>query len=141
MQEYIKWNIYRYLAMDKNKYRVLWIVPLCLFLLLLFYAYKKDAYDVIEITGQTICQEQCTIEFFYPATAFYGDFVKINREKYEIETISFSEPILDSNNQAIQNISLKLKKYSGTPNAFVTMQVYKNKERLLKKIARIMKER
>ncbi len=141
MSEYLKYNLPSYLNKDKNKYSFFWLIPFCLFLILLFYAYKKEAYDVLEVKGQIFCQEECTINFFYPTTDFIYEFIKINHKTYEIETVSFSDPVLDSNNNALQNISLKVKKFQGNQNEFVTMQIYKNKERLLKKIAKSIIER
>ena len=141
MQEYIKYNLHHYLRKDAKKYTFLWVIPICLFLFLLGFAYKRSAYDVLEIKGQTFCNEECTIDFFYPADTFLYDFVKINHKKYDIDEVKFDDPILDSNNTAIQNITLKLKEYQGKNNEFVVVEVFKNKENLLKKIAKIIKER
>ena len=141
MQEYIKYNLHHYLRKDAKKYTFLWVIPICLFLLLVGFAYKRNAYDVLEVKGQTICNEECTIEFFYPTESFLYEFVKINHKKYEIQEVLFGEPVLDRYNTSIQNITLKLKEYKGKNNEFVVLDIFKNKESLLKKIAKIIKER
>ena len=141
MQEYIKYNLHRYLKQDAHKYTYFWLIPICLFLFLIGFTYKKNAYDVIEVKGQTFCDEECRINFFYPVDSFFYEFVKINHEKYEIEEVKFDDPILDSTNRAIQSITLKLKDFKGKNNEFVIVDIFKNKESMLKKIAKIIKER
>ena len=62
-------------------------------------------------------------------------------KNYEIQEVLFGEPVLDRYNTSIQNITLKLKEYKGKNNEFVVLDIFKNKESLLKKIAKIIKER
>ncbi len=141
MQEYVRYNLHRYLCMDKKKYIFIWIGPFLLFLLLIIVFFKLEAYQVIEIKGQTFCQQECTIQFFYPAEEFQYEFIKINNQIYDIDKVIFSESMLDANNMAIQTITLQIPNYRGNHNEFVTVKIYKNKEKLLKKIIKIIKEK
>lgn len=141
MSEYINYNLHRYLFQDTKKYQWIWFVPICLFLLLFFLAYKHTAYEVIEVKGQTFCNEECTINFFYPADSFIYEFIKIKNQTYDVQKIEFADPILDGNNNALQNITLTLKEYKGNHNEFVVLKIFKNKENMLKKITKIIKER
>lgn len=142
MKEYLKYNLNSYLHKDKNKYVFLCFVPLIIIVFLLFYSYEKKAYSVYETNAETLCDVDCNLTFYYPYTeGFYYDFIKINEKSYEIEDIYFGDIVLDSSNEGIQNITLKVKEYKGKNQEFVKLQIYKNKEKLIKKIVRIMKER
>lgn len=142
MKEYLKYNLNSYLYNDSQKYKFLWLVPLVLFFLCIYYTYQKEVYVINETTAEVICNQECTLHTFNlvnnPLTY---DFIKINNQKYEVDEILFGDSVLDSQNNAIQEIILKVKEYKGNNHEFVKLQIFKNKEKLLKKIYNIMKER
>ncbi len=142
MKEYLKFNLNRYLRRDRNRYAYLCFVPLCILFCLVVYSLQKEVYNVYETSAQTVCEETCIISFYYPYTeGFYYDYIKINGQKFEVEEKQFGDVVLDSSNVGVQNIALKVKEYQGKNQEFVKLQIYKNKEKLLKKIIKIMKER
>lgn len=142
MPEYLKYNFNGYLYKDRKKYAYFYLVPIVTILLLLFYSYKKEAYNVYETNAKTICNEVCQITFYFPyKEGFSYDFIKINGKKYEVEETFFGDVMLDSSNEGIQSITLKVKEYEGKNQEFVRLQIYKNKEKFIKKIIKIMKER
>lgn len=142
MTEYLKYNLNCYLRRDKKKYTLFWILPIFSIFLLLLCSFKIMAYNVYETNAETLCEENCNISFYYPyQEGFSYDFIKINGKKYEVENIFFGNILLDSSNVGIQNITLIAKEYKGKTNEFVKLQIYKNKETLVNKIWKIMKER
>lgn len=142
MQEYLKYNLNSYLRKDRKKYIYFYFVPVIIIFFLILYSYKKEAYNVYETNAETICHDVCTLTFYYPyREGFTYDFIKINGNKYEIEETFFGDVVLDSSNEGIQSITLKAKEYEGKNKEFVKLQIYKNKEKLIKKIIKIMKER
>ena len=142
MNEYIKYNQHSYLQKDRKKYTFFWFTPILILIVLFAYTFKKEAYNVYETTAETLCDEECTIHFYYPySEGFTYDFIKINDRSYEIENIIFGNVVLDSSNIGLQGITLKVKEYKGKNNEFVKLQIYKNKEKMIKKIAKIIKER
>lgn len=142
MKEYLKYNQNAYIYKDQKKYAFFYLVPLIFIFFLLIYSLKKDAYNVQEINAEVIGVENDSLSFYYPiVNGFYYDFIKINEKKYQIEDVTFGNTILDSSNVGMQNITLKVKEYKGKQGEFVKLQIFKNKEKLLKKIAKIIKER
>lgn len=142
MQEYLKYNLNRYLRKDRKKYVYFYLVPFVLLFTLILCSYKKDAYSVYETNAQTLCNNECTLTFYYPyKEGFTYDLIKINGRKYEIEETFFGDVMLDSSNEGIQSMTLKVKEYEGKNQEFVRLQIYQNKEKMLKKIMKIMKER
>ncbi len=142
MKEYLKYNLNSYLKKDRNKYTLFCFFPLLIFFFLFYYSYKITVYNVYETNAETVCEDKCNLTFYYPyQEGFYYDFIKINGTKYEVENIFFGNAMLDSSNIGIQSITLVVKEYKGNTNEFVKMQIFKNKERLLKKIWKIIKER
>lgn len=142
MQEYLKYNLNSYLRKDRKKYAIFYLVPILIVLATFLYAIKKDAYSVYETNAETLCNDSCMLTFYYPyREGFTYDFIKINGSKYEIEETFFGDVVLDSSNEGFQSITLKVKEYEGKNQEFVKLQIYKNKEKLIKKIIKIMKER
>lgn len=134
MKEYLKYNQCTYLQKDNKKYAFCYLIPLFIIFFLLIYSLKKDAYNVQEMNAEVACLEDCSLTFYYPVTSgFYYDFIKINEKKYEIEDVIFGNMILDSSNIGVQKITLKAKEYKGKQGEFVKLQIYKNKEKLIKK--------
>lgn len=142
MQEYLKYNLNSYLRKDRKKYVYFYLVPFAILFTIIWWSYKKDAYSVYETNAQTLCNDTCMLTFYYPySEGFTYDFIKINGSRYEIEETFFGDVVLDSSNEGIQSMTLKVKEYEGKNQEFVKLQIYKNKEKMLKKIIKIMKER
>lgn len=142
MKEYLKYNQNNYLHKDRKKYAYFSFLPFILISVVFLFIVRKEAYSVYETNGQILCEESCSITFYYPyQEGFSYDFIKINGQKIEIEELFFGNVILDSSNIGMQSITLKAKEYKGNHNEFVKLQIYKNKEKMLKKIGKIIKER
>ncbi len=142
MQEYLKYNYYRYMHLDEHRFLVLSGIFLIALISICMYSMQKQTTKVYETTAQMECQEECLLEFYYPSNqAFVYDYIRINEKKFEIEAVFFGDAMLDSSNNAIQNIKLKVKEYQGNPQEFVQLQIYQNKEKFLTKIFKIIKER
>lgn len=143
MKEELKYNLTNYLITNTKKQKVITIlVGLTLLILFLFSMLFKI--DDIEIKNAlTVCIEQnCTLKFYdNKVKNVKYDFVKVKESKYRINQIEFAEPSLDSTNGLVQEVTLKLKKYQGINNEIVEIKLYKNKEKLLKKIVKMIVER
>ncbi len=142
MKEYLRYNQNNYIHKDRKKYAYFSFLPFFLIAFLLIFIVRKEAYSVYETNAQTLCEESCNISFYFPyQEGFTYDFIKINGKKVEIEELFFGNTLLDSSNIGMQSVTLKVKEYKGNNNEFVKLQIYKNKENMLKKIWKIIKER
>lgn len=143
MQEYLKYNLNSYLYQDKNKYLILIIIPFLMFGLVIWYTYIKEVYVTYEVSASTTCNSNdCTIRFYKEINEpFIYEYIKINNQKYEIEEVFYGNKMLDSLNNAIQELVIKAKEYKGNNNEFVKLKIYKNKEKLINKIYKVVKER
>ena len=72
---------------------------------------------------------------------FDSQFVKVGTLKYEIEDITIGEIQSDYLNNTFHDFTLKLKEYKGKNNDVVEIQLLKNKEKVIKKIWKIIVER
>lgn len=142
MKNYLKYNLLSHLHIEAKKYTILWILPIVLLFFLLYYAYRQEVYAVYETNAETLCESDCNLSFYYPVEkGFYYDYIKINEKQYEIEEVYFGSYLLDTTNVGLQKITLKVKEYQGKNNEYVNLKIFKNKEKLIKKIIKIMKER
>ena len=143
MKEELKYNLYNYLKTNSKKQFSLSILLLILCSFLLFFLIKIKIYDVEIINAQTSCElENCTIKFYQNNLIKKEyNFAKIKNKKYQITNISFAEPMIDNTNTILQEVNVNLKNYQGNQNEIVEIKLYKNKERMIKKIFKIMVER
>lgn len=142
MKNYLKYNLMSHLYNEAKKYTFIWIFPIVFLFFLMYYAYRQEVYVVFETNAETLCESECNLSFYYPIEkGFYYDYIKINEKKYEIEEVYFGNYLLDTTNVGLQKITLKVKEYQGKNNEYVNLKIFKNKEKLVKKIIKIMKER
>ncbi len=142
MKRYLKYNLITYLEKDNKKYQYSGFITVILLTSLFVYSLKYDTYNILETTAQVLCEEECILQFFYPIkNGFNAEQIRINDKYHEIENLSFGEITIDTANIGYQKITLKAKGYKGENNKFVKLQIYKNKEKILKKIFKIIKER
>lgn len=143
MRENLKYNITNYLKTDSKIQVILMFVIIVLSTILMLISFTLSIYSVETINAQTECNKEiCTLHFFeMNATKEKYDFVKIKSKKYEIENINYAEASLDAANNIIQELSLKLENYQGNHNEIIELNLYKNKEKILKKIVKIILER
>lgn len=142
MREDLKYNLNSYLQ-KKNNHSILFALLCFLFLGILIASFLLDAYNIKTINAQTICEEEvCEIVFYGQAgEPFKYDFIKINEKKIEVEALNFGEVMLDNTNNAIQRITLKGKEYKGKNNEIIKVKIFQNKEKIIKKIGKIIIER
>lgn len=142
MQNYLKYNLYSYLNKERKKFRIISVSIVIVFFLVFCYFSKIDAYNVYTTNAQIICDSECSFQFYYPVSkGFSYDFIKINGKKDKVENVVFGNVVMDSSNIGLQTILLKAKEYKGKQNEFVQIQIFKNKEKITKKIIKIIKER
>ncbi len=143
MNDDIKYNLHSYLNEDKTNHKYL-LGSICLFIFLfLFLSFFISNYDIVTENATTLCDnKECTIEFFWPIEkTWLCDKIKINTMDYEIEQINFEEVFMDNTNNAYQKIILKVKDYKGNNNEIVKLKIYKNKEKIIKKVLKKILER
>lgn len=143
MHDYLKYNLNSYLQKDKNKNHCFIYVSLFFFILIIITIITFYSYNVITLTAQTFCDtEECELVFYWQTNRpFQYEFFKVNDKKVEIDAINFDDPILDNLNNAYQKVTLKGKEYKGENNEIVTIKIFQNKEKIIKKIGKIIIER
>lgn len=141
MREDLKYNLASYLQ-KKNNYSFFVFLLFFLFLVLFVASLVIDTYNITTINAETNCEETCEVVFYWPVekTMKY-DFIKINDKRIEIENLKFGEIELNNTNTAFQKIALKGKEYKGENNEIVKVKIFQNKEKIIKKIGKIIIER
>ena len=142
MREDIKYNLNSYLQ-KRKKHSILVTFLFLLFITILLISITIDAYNILAINAQMVCEEtNCEIVFYWQAEKpLTYDFIKINDKKVEVESINFGEVVLDNTNNAIQKVTLKGKEYQGKDNEILKIKIFQNKEKIIKKIGKIIIER
>lgn len=142
MREDIKYNLNSYLQ-KRKKHSILVTFLFLLFITILLISITIDAYNILAINAQTVCEETtCEIVFYWQAEKpLTYDFIKINDKKVEVESINFGEIVLDNTNNAIQKVTLKGKECQGKDNEILKIKIFQNKEKIIKKIGKIIIER
>lgn len=143
MNEYLKYNFQNYINTNTKKHQVFYFLLILILILLIVFCYVLEIHDVELVKATTICTENnCNVNFYHNGTLKVEyNFVKIKNEKYLIENISFLEPVIDYTNNIIQNVTLDLKEFKGSDKEIVDLKIYKNKEKVIKKIWKIIVER
>lgn len=142
MKEEYKYNLIKYL--DDNKKGTIYLILLfALFSFFGFISYYTTVYNIKKTNGITKCNNSvCYIEFYFQGVLKNDyNFVKIKDKKYYINHIEYSEPEIDTSNLIFQKVRIKLSKYKAYDNEIVEISLYKNKEKLIKKIYEIIIER
>lgn len=142
MKEEYKYNLINYLN-DNKKSTIFLIVIILLINCFGFMSYFITVYNTEKTTGITKCNNsECYIEFYLQGILKNSyNFVKIKDKKYDIDYIEYTEPEIDTSNTILQKVTIKLSKYKGYNNEIVEVSLYKNKEKLIKKIYKIIVER
>ncbi len=143
MKDELIYNYYHYLQNNDGKKMVLSCL-VCLFLLITILVMEiAKIYDVITVYASTSCLESsCNLQFYQnEIKENHYDFVKIENDKYSIQKIVYDSPLLTENNGIQQKVSIELKNYKGTDNEIKKIKLYKNKEKVRKKILNIILER
>lgn len=143
MKEEIKYNLYNYLTTNSKIAKVVSVLIVIICILLFFVSYEMEVDTIEEFNATTICEEEICVLQFYKQSLEQNtiSFVQIGKNNYNIQNVSYSAPEIDTNNVVYQKVSLELEDYSGNPNEIVKIQVYKNKEKIYKKIIKIILER
>lgn len=141
MKEYLEYNLQSYLLNKSRKEHILLIVIIILVFALLFISYSYEFYNITNVNAETICEEEnCSVTFYWQTlvSPFIYDLIKINNKELDIETVDFEEMLLDSSNIAYQKITLKVKEFKGNNKEIVKLQIYQNKEKIIKQIIKMM---
>ena len=144
MNDYLRYNIHNYLHSNVKKQHFLTRVGAVIFLILLLFSCNIDTYAILNTSGLTTCEENiCLVSFYITSSEkiVQYDFIKINSQKVELEEIDFGEITLDNANNAYQKVTLKIKEWRGNHNEIVKLKIYQNKEKMIKKITKIIIER
>ncbi len=143
MNEKLKYNLLNYLKYNNKTQFKLMVMVLILFLGVFGMAITFNIYNIEKINAQIICNEEaCNIKFYQTGVNTEKfSFIEIKNQKYKIQDLKYAEPTLNENNLILQEVTLKLKEYSYKNNEIVELKIYKNKEKLIKKILNIILER
>jgi len=143
MKEKLKFNIVNYLKTNSRNQIIIMFIVLLLFIVLIFISSIFSIYTIDTINVQTICdKDECLLKFF--KTNLNNDkyvFAKIRKKEYKIKNYVLGEASIDEDNNIIQEVSMTLKGYQGINNEIIEINLYKNKDRIIKKIAKIIVER
>lgn len=144
MNEFLKYNLQAFGLQTKKLsiYHPLFILLFALMFGFCIYCFSLDTYKMTSTNAQVVCEEDCNL-FFY-TSSFDSDqvaFVKVNQKKYFDSSFSLEEPFLDEYNQAVQKVTLNLKEFQGKNNEIVTVKIFKDKEKLIKRLFKIITER
>ena len=143
MKDEYKFNLIQYLIFNNKKCIFVAILIVFILISLVTSSFIIRVFDIEKVTAQVVCENNaCTLNFYNIGLEKNNfKFVKIKEDKYYIENLVLSEPKLNADNIAFQEVSLKLKSYQGLNNEIVELKMYKNKEILIKKIFKIIIER
>lgn len=142
MSDYLKYNLLRYLTYKIKLKSSLFVGVLFLLIALMGYLSFHEIYDVYSLDAHVVCDQSCVLHFYLPTSVkFDYHFIKVNTLNYEIEDIKIGEVQSDYSNHTFQDFTLKLKEYKGHNNDVVEIQLLKNKEKIIKKIWKIILER
>ena len=143
MKDELKYNLTNYLISNNKREKVITILIIFILLILLLISVILKIEDIEVFHAITTCEEKnCVLKFYRKLVKYViYDINKIKEKKYKIKKIEFAEPGLDKENSILQEVTLNLKQYQGINNEIVEIKLYKNKEKLIKKIIRIIVER
>ncbi len=143
IKENIKYNFYNYFHTNSKKAKLISLIILLIILLLIWVLYKTYIINIEVYNATTICEEnKCKLEFYQLVEKNeFIDYVTINRKKYNIQEINYANPEIDQSNVVYQKVSIELEKYQAHHNEIVKLNIYKDKEKLYKKILNIILER
>ncbi len=142
MNDYLKYNLPRYLKYKMTLKTSLFIGLILLLISLFGFLSFYETYDSYSLSAQVRCDTSCKMHFYLPTSMrFDSQFVKVGTLKYEIEDITIGEIQSDYLNNTFHDFTLKLKEYKGKNNDVVEIQLLKNKEKVIKKIWKIIVER
>lgn len=142
MKSELKYNLIKYLETNNKKQIMLSIlIFFILFIIVLFFCiFEID--NIERVTTKMNCNQQnCTINFYHYGISEKYEFIKLNGKKYKIIDLKFSDLELDSANNIFQEVFITIHGYSGKNNEIVEIGLCKNKEKLIKKIYKIIVER
>lgn len=143
MKEELKYNITSYLMADNKMSIVLSTIIILIMILIIIFSCIYNIYNVNSTNAITNCEkDNCFLSFYnYGIEYEKYQFVELKNKKYEVESIDFMSPNLDEKNTIFQEVNIKLKNYKGLNNEIVEIKIFKNKEKLIKKIFKIVLER
>ncbi len=142
MKEYLRFNLNSHLYKNSKKYSITWFIPLIIIIFIIIFSLTHSVYNVYDVSAIYKCDQKCTLDFYISILdGFTYDYITINNKTYEIDNILYGDIELNENNVGIQKIALEVKEYEGKNNEVVKLKIFKNKEKMLKKIYEIIKER
>ncbi len=143
MKDEYKFNLNNYLLNNNRKQIFLGILVLIILICFITISLVFHVYNIQTVRAKTICEHNECILNFYNSDFINNNykFVKIKKKQYKIEKIVWAEPFFNQNNILFQEVSLILKDYKGQNNKIIEIEIYKNKDVLMKKIWKILLER
>ncbi len=141
MREYLKYNLQSYLLNQTKREHILLSFLIIIVFALLCFSCSYEFYNITHVNAEMICEEEnCSVTFYWQTltSPFVYDCIKINNEKVDIEKVDFEDMMLDSSNIAYQKITLKVKEFKGNNKEIVKLQIYQNKEKIIKQIIKMM---
>lgn len=143
MNENIKYNLKTYLYTENKKQIILCIGNLFLLFIVMLSLCYMTIEDTEKANAIVVCkEEECKIHFYQYGT-LTEDWIniRIKNKKYNITKYEFGKIEWDQSNTIIQEVFLSLENYNGTNNEIIEIEICKNKERVIKKIIKIIKGR
>jgi len=141
MKEQLKYNKYNYFKEERFNLLNYFIFLIFLIFIIFISTYKIDIIE--EITATTTCSNNnCTISFYNLTTRELKEEEWTIKDKtYKVEEYKYGEVMLDTNNNSLNLVTIKLKDYKGSNNEIVTLKGIKNREILVVKLFKIILER
>ena len=125
---------------QKPKKYPLSIIFIILFIILIILSYNIKTYDTLNVTAFTQKENKCHLEFTLPydkISILENSLIEYKNKKYKIKNIYYLE-VITENNMLYEkiNIETNLK----CRNKIIKIKILNNKQRIINKIIKIIKE-
>lgn len=140
MRDDLKYNMYNYYNKNNDKKIIITLIIIIMILLFLFISYNEEIVSVNKVTGQCICNnEDCSLLFYYPKNLSFQK-IEFNNNIYNIDDLNISKENISLNDE-YEEIILSSNKISCSFDEVVNINLHSSKEKIIKKIVKIILER
>ncbi len=125
----------------KPKLNCLFYLNICILIFIIIFISLVKTYDSYTIVAINECENECNLNIVLPYNKIDildNALVDINHNLYSIKSITYNE-VTENNGIVFQNIALKTELQEESTRIY-KIKLLKNKQRIIKKIAKVMKE-
>lgn len=125
---------------QKPKKYPLSIIFIVSFIILIILSYNIKTYDTLNVTAFTQKENKCHLEFTLPydkISILENSLIEYKNKKYKIKNINYIEAITE-NNILYEKISIETN--LKCRNKIIKIKILNNKQRIINKIIKIIKE-